>query len=361
MYAFLSVLLAEVVRNDCLSSTLLSGLSLTPVTTPYTPAGNTTYCSGLISAGSKFCVNDTLFATPVTTQKIAATQTEKSLLANAALSYLTNYNSLLAICATNITTANVGKKINNNVIITQAMVWKCGNLTSVLPTVNTVAATLTSPTGTAFTNCYNFFWSTTNGAFCLLATNSATNFTTVSGNTITLNAGTSVSTRAFTACSSLYFGTCLANDMASFLDTLTGNTTASAVLSANCGNTTTLATCINGTTTCADAVQQSLFSQFFTPSTVTFGSSFPTTLTNSISILQRSTIARLLQTVSNAITVTTVYGASANGYAVDTAVTGLSTNSTNTNVSATDSSNSTKDSRYFVAPFFMALLALLIN
>lgn len=363
MYVLLAVMLAELVRNACLPSATLTGLSLTPVTTPYSPANNNTFCSGIISTGGKFCVNDTAFAGPVTVQKISATQTEKALIATAALTYLTNYNNLLSVCSSTFINANLNKKINATVTITQAMLDRCWNFNSILPTVQKVVASMAVTNGDAFTKCYDFFWTASNGAFCLLATDAATNFTTVSGNTVTVTTDMTVPTRAFTPCSTLYFGACLANDVANFLDTVTGSTTASAAMSTSCGNTTVLASCVNSTS-CATATQQALFTQFFKPSALTLGSSIPTTLADGIGKMQKATIARLLQTISNAVTVTTVYAAGANGYAVDTATTGLSTNSTSTNASDTNTTTtggSGKGSNYFIAPFFMALLALLIN
>lgn len=361
MYGLLSVMFAELVRSGCLDSATLTGLGLSPVSTPFTPASaNNTYCSDMIKAGSKFCVNDTAFAKPVTEQKISATQAEKSALVSAASSYLTNYNTLMGICSNNITTANVGKKINANITITNDMVWRCGNFSSILTTVNTVAASIAGSAASVYSTCYDFFWTTTNGAFCALATDAATNYTTVTGNTVTFSASTGTANRAYTACKSLYFATCLANDVASFLDTIVGGTaTASATVSQACGSTTQMATYVNGTATCPDGVQQALYKQFFTPSKLTIGSSIPTTIAASLSTFKTATIARLLQLVSNAVTVTTVYTTSSSGYSVDTSNTGLGFNSSSTNSSSTNST--TQNSGYLVAPFLMALFALFIN
>lgn len=311
LFAVISVVLDQV-TSPCLSTNALISLNMTPVA-PYTPPPNNTVCTGVFST-AQTCVNLTTLSNAVNIPKFSNLRNEYAGWRIARDIYLSSYNNITSFCTSNITTVNVNanRKVNG-VSITNAMVNQCASFTSVASTVTSTANILASGN---YSSCYDQVFGVTNGVFCILASNQATNYSTITGTTLNFVANTSVALNTVTKCGSLIFVSCLMNEMATFMDQFTSITTASGSLSTSCGPVANLVACVNTPSACPSLLAQSVFAQFFTPMRTRLTTALPRELNSTVATVRSYTVARLLQTLDSIITSTFIVNST--GYNVDT-------------------------------------------
>lgn len=339
----MGVVLVGLSRGACLANSTLVGLGLTPVT-PYTPSTNNTYCTGALQ-NAQSCADLTQIVTVTNTQKTAMLNWETANF-TAALSNVTNaINDFNNLCNNTINNANVGRKLNN-VTITQTMVTNCSNLSS----ISSALINNTANVSAQISGCTNMVATTINGAYCLFISSIATNYTTVSGNTITVTTTTDVPGLVVSQCVVPLYSVCYLNSLAAFLDQFTGNTTANATITNACGSITTMYNCTTNTNACSSSAN-ALFTQFFTPTASLMGASLSRTFGASIISVRGYAVTTRRLLMSQSANMTTSYQVSSSGFNVATTATGL--NGTN--------GTGTKGAAIYGLGFLFMLLALAFN
>lgn len=342
MFGLVGVMMTiGVARGACLSNTTLTALGFTPLA-QYTPALTNTYCTDILQTGQA-CIDYSTLTSSVSAQKIYALQQEANNITAALANSTSVINSFKTLCNNTIVTANVGKTLNG-VAITAAMVTTCTSLNNT--GVFFLNGTGTTALATQISTCYNTVSNTMNGAYCLLSSSLASNYTTISGNNVLITAATNTASVAFNNCVALIFDSCYLNEVAAFLDVFTRTTTTNAALGQSCGPSSTLATCLSTPSTCSATLQQSIFTAFFMPTGSAIGSYMSKTVGASIVSVRGYNNTRRLS--STPTTMTSSYGVSSTGFDVATTNTGL------------NSTNGTCGS-FLSATFLFGVLALLLG
>lgn len=321
MFGLAAVVLIGLSRGACLSNTTLTALGFQP-TAEYKPSTNNTYCTGVLQNANS-CVNLTDIVAVTNMQKTAALGWENQNFTSALANATNAINDFALLFNTTLVTANVGKKLNGTTI-TEAHV-STGNTLSKLGSQfnnSTSSAALT----TQVSNCIGMINTSMNGAYCLLISSVASDFTSVSATNVQINASADVPAPVVNQCLPLIFATCYLNSVAAYLDAFTGQTSAKAALTSACGDITTLGNCLTDNSACASS-KPAMFKQFFTPTGSKIGGSLSTTFGDSIKAVRAFpvTATRMLAALA---TITSSYDVTAGGFNVVTTATGLASNST---------------------------------